>query len=461
MICEHCGKEARPGDLFCRRCGARLPAEAGPAAGDPSGETPQETFWEPPGEGAAAGSSEGGSDYAAEGPGPASGEGERPGAEAWAAPGEAAKESLLPPTPPAAPVPPYPQPPRPGTAAVKTSGWAVASLVLGILSFTCLPFIAAVLAIVFGAIARSDIKRSGGKTGGSGLATAGIVLGVVNLAILLVFVAVLVPWTIMNLGNTKTITRTVAIQGAQSVSASIEIDSGNLDVSGGAGDMFEGTFTYNVKRWEPEIDYTVRDEVGELSVKQGGEWWVPALWFIRNDWDLRFSDDVPLDLAAELSSGNGDFDLKALDMRSLSVDASSGDVNADLSGDMPELRRVNIDSSSGDVDLVLKGTYRTYIQMDVENSSGDISVNLLGEWKSTLGATISSSSGDVTLHLPEEVGVRARVRSRSGDVNAPGMTVDSRDGDGAVYVNESFRRSLITLQIDVEVSSGDVTLLLE
>jgi hypothetical protein len=343
---------------------------------------------------------------------------------------------------------------------VKTSGWAVASLVLGILSFLCLPFIAAIVAIVFGAIARSGIKRSGSGTGGSGLATAGIILGVINLAILLVFAATLVPWVVINMGRTEIITRTVGAQGAQSVSASLELDSGSLNVSGGAGDMFEGTFTYNVKRWEPEIDYGVRQDLGELSVIQGGDWWIPTFWFIRNDWDIRFSDNVPLDLTAKLSSGDGDFDLKALALRSLNVDASSGDVSVDLSGDMPDLRRVSIDASSGDVGLDLKGKYLTYIQMDVENSSGDVDVSLLGEWESTLGATITSSSGDVTLHLPEGVGVRVRARTRSGDVNAPGMTIDSRDKDGAVYVNDAFRRSLITLQIDVEVSSGDITLLL-
>jgi hypothetical protein len=271
----------------------------------------------------------------------------------------------------------------------------------------------------------------------------------------------MVPWMIINIGNTETVNRSVALQGAQSVSADLEIDSGSLVVSGGADLMFEGTFTYNINRWEPEIDYSVKQDTGELSVRQGGELWIPAFWFIHNDWDIHFANSVPLDLGATLSSGDGDFNLQSLALRSLKVDASSGDVGVDLSGDKPELRRVEVDSSSGDVDVALKGKYSTYIQMDVENSSGDVNVNLLGEWASALGATISNSSGDVTLRLPKDVGVRVRARTRSGDVSAPGMTVDSEDGEGAVYVNDSFRRAIITLQIDVEVSSGDITLLME
>jgi hypothetical protein len=54
---------------------------------------------------------------------------------------------------------------------VKTNGFAIAALVLGILGF-CSP-----LAIIFGAIATGRIKRAAGREKGRGLAIAGIVLG--------------------------------------------------------------------------------------------------------------------------------------------------------------------------------------------------------------------------------------------------------------------------------------------
>ena len=49
--------------------------------------------------------------------------------------------------------------------------------------------IGSVLAIVFGFVARDQIKRSQGRQGGSGMATAGIILGFVALAfVLLIFI---------------------------------------------------------------------------------------------------------------------------------------------------------------------------------------------------------------------------------------------------------------------------------
>jgi len=68
-----------------------------------------------------------------------------------------------------------------GTAAycppATTSGLAVASLVMGILSFTVFPVLPGVLAVIFGHSALSSIRSSEGRLMGDGLAIAGLILG--------------------------------------------------------------------------------------------------------------------------------------------------------------------------------------------------------------------------------------------------------------------------------------------
>lgn len=73
---------------------------------------------------------------------------------------------------------PYP-PPYGYPVAPRTNGMAVASMVLGIL---WLYWIGSVLALVFGYIARNQIRERG--EGGGGMATAGIVLGWIGVGIL-------------------------------------------------------------------------------------------------------------------------------------------------------------------------------------------------------------------------------------------------------------------------------------
>ena len=97
--------------------------------------------------------------------------------------------------PPPGPYPPqgYPYPPYPPQQP-GTNGFAIASLVLGIL---WLEWVGSILAIIFGFIARAQIKRTG--QGGDGLAIAGIVLGFFAIAMFAVFVLVLVnsDWTLV------------------------------------------------------------------------------------------------------------------------------------------------------------------------------------------------------------------------------------------------------------------------
>jgi hypothetical protein len=62
------------------------------------------------------------------------------------------------------------QPPR-------TSGAAIASLILGILG--CIPFLTGILAVILGAVGLSATKKP--NVGGRGLAIAGLVLGLVSI----------------------------------------------------------------------------------------------------------------------------------------------------------------------------------------------------------------------------------------------------------------------------------------
>ena len=74
---------------------------------------------------------------------------------------------------------------------IPTSGTAIASLVFGLLSWTLLPFLGAILAIVFGHSARAEIRRaSPGQLGGDGMAVAGLILGWSHLVILAIVLCI-------------------------------------------------------------------------------------------------------------------------------------------------------------------------------------------------------------------------------------------------------------------------------
>ncbi len=97
-----------------------------------------------------------------------------------AAPGQPAG-SPFPPLPPANWGPPAGYAPAPGgygQAPQPTNGFAITSLVL---SLVCLYGVGSILAIIFGNIARRQIREQGGQ--GDGMAKAGIIIGWVSLGI--------------------------------------------------------------------------------------------------------------------------------------------------------------------------------------------------------------------------------------------------------------------------------------
>jgi hypothetical protein len=115
-------------------------------------------------------------------------------------------------TPPPPPPPPYgqpsgPPPYRPGDApypngtyagyqpvqAVRTNGLAVAALVCGItgIILSCF-FVLPILGIVFGAVARNQIKKQPHLLKGAGMALAGLILGICGVVLYAVLLAAVI-----------------------------------------------------------------------------------------------------------------------------------------------------------------------------------------------------------------------------------------------------------------------------
>ncbi len=149
MNCTTCDTPLEPGALFCANCGARVtpaPSAAVPTVVlSPSDTTPSQP---------------------------------------------SAPQPYAPPQPympPAAP---------PATAytvaTAPTSTAATISLVFGILSYVVLPLIGAIVAVVAGHMARKEIRNSGGQIGGSGMATAGLVLGYIHIALIALAICAIV-----------------------------------------------------------------------------------------------------------------------------------------------------------------------------------------------------------------------------------------------------------------------------
>jgi hypothetical protein len=179
MTCTNCGAAVAENRRFCGKCGTDLAPEA---SNDSAPASPYETPAAPSAWGT-------GGAIAPSPPAPTSAPPTAP-ADPFAPPNlDPGAYAGYPPPPGYGPPPAgygapgqYPPPGYGyGYAGPHTNGLAVAALVLGLVGWLACG-IGSVVAIVLGFIARGQIKGSWGRETGSGMATAGIVLGFIGLA---------------------------------------------------------------------------------------------------------------------------------------------------------------------------------------------------------------------------------------------------------------------------------------
>ncbi len=230
-------------------------------------------------------------------------------------------------------------------------------------------------------------------------------------------------------GELRTESQTVELGGAASVRVEIEMAAGELEVSGGATELLEASFTYNVAELKPEVDYSgdrLSVRTPDVDVRGASLWDVDKY---RYEWDLRLSDDVPMEMRVSMGAGRVDLKLGSLSLTRLDVTRGAGDILVDLSGPASPTR------------------------LDIGGGAGLLTVDLTGAWQNNLEATIGGGLGKRTLILPADVGVRVKVDVGIGAVDAAGLTKE-----GEYYTNDAYGRSDVTLQIEVDGGVGGTEL---
>jgi hypothetical protein len=236
---------------------------------------------------------------------------------------------------------------------------------------------------------------------------------VVLLSTLLVTAAVLAgacgmqPGGKPQVGKMRHESESVDPKDAQSVRAQLKMGAGELNLTGGADQLMEGDFSYNVADWKPKVSYDVSGDKGELVVRQGGSKDSNLTGEARNEWEIRLNDELPTDLVVQLGAGESDLDLDSFALTGLKVQMGAGKTTVDLTGDYAQ----SFDSS------------------------------------------IQGGVGEATVMLPSGVGVKAKAQGGLGKVNAEGL---KRVGDS--YVNDAYGESDVNLNVNVQGGVGEINL---
>lgn len=202
--------------------------------------------------------------------------------------------------------------------------------------------------------------------------------------------------------------RTVERQGAKAVNVYLETSAGEFNISGGSSHMLDADFNYSSSYETPRVEYNVANAVGSLTISQdsGTTHFGPT----RNDWNLRFSDEVPLELKIEMGAGRGHLRLRDMEVTRLEMSMGAGQADVDLTGERNH-------------DLV---------------------------------ANLEGGVGQVTIRLPRKVGVVVQASGGIGSVSAHGFRHDNDE-----YTNEAYGKTPATIRLKVEGGVGQISLIEE
>jgi len=238
----------------------------------------------------------------------------------------------------------------------------------------------------------------------------------------------------------------VGLEGAEHVRVDVQ-----LDVLPGSTALLDAEFVYNLDGLEPQVEYDVLDGRGELVVRQDLDRvvWRPSAE-LRNEWQLRFTDQVPLEMAFAVGASRGTMELGGLRLTDLRLESGAADLTVRFSAANPEpMQSLVVRSGAARLNLLELGNAGAE-SMHFDGGLGTYTFDFQGVWERSMTAHILAGASQVVLRVPRDIGVQV----------CPG---DLRRGDygglnqsGSCYINEQYDEADIHLDIELDLGLGEL-----
>lgn len=238
----------------------------------------------------------------------------------------------------------------------------------------------------------------------------------------------------------------VAIPGSEETRLRISFGAGELTLSPGAEDMLvEGTATYNVPNFKPEI--VESDDV--IEIKQG-EFKTLNVTDLRNEWDLSLGE-TPMELEINAGAYQGRYEFGGLALTSLTIKDGASDVEVSFAEPNPTEMSV-FRYETGASNVVLTGLANAnFTTLIFNGGAGDYTLDFSGDLQQDATARVEGGFGDLKLVIPKDVD--ARVTVEGGPIN-----VNHSSGWGQSNQTYTQEGSGPTLTIIVKMGAGNVTI---
>ncbi len=222
--------------------------------------------------------------------------------------------------------------------------------------------------------------------------------------------------------RTMDIAADVPVSG-QPTELSIEMGSGELEISGGGAGLVDGSVRYNVEKWQP----AVTTDGSRVEIIQGSEGSIDIPdRNVINEWNLHLGN-TPIDLQIKAGAYQGTLDLSGVPITNLRVSdgASRATVKFD-SLNPARMEQLTYKTGASQVDLEGLGNANA-TKILFEGGAGSYTLDFSGDLQQDLSVRLSAGISNVRINVPENARVRVEIGGGLSNVSVGGTWTTNGD----------------------------------
>ncbi len=222
--------------------------------------------------------------------------------------------------------------------------------------------------------------------------------------------------------RTMDIAADVPVSG-QTTELSIEMGSGELEISGGGAGLVDGSVRYNVEKWQP----AVTTDGSRVEIIQGSEGSIDIPdRNVINEWNLHLGN-TPIDLQIKAGAYQGTLDLSGVPITNLRVSdgASRATVKFD-SLNPARMEQLTYKTGASQVDLEGLGNANA-TKILFEGGAGSYTLDFSGNLQQDISVRLSAGISNVRINVPENARVRVEIGGGLSNVSVGGTWTTTGD----------------------------------
>jgi hypothetical protein len=236
------------------------------------------------------------------------------------------------------------------------------------------------------------------------------------------------------------------------VALTLSLQTGQLNLSGGADRLITGTIRYNVEEWQPAVGRSAGGSRLTIAQERLPDHIIPSEWVV-NDWEL-WLGQFPLNLTIEGGNYQSYLDFSAVPLSQLTIREGPADSDIKFTSYNPVIME-QLTYNTGASHVRLDGLgYANFTRFDFVGGAGTFLLNFAGPLQQDAHVNLQAGLSSVRLVFPAETAVRVHFIHEFDEV----MTVGNWQQEDLIYTAEG-DGPLLTIAIDMEI--GAVTLVRE